>query len=495
MAGVLLLAVTHRLDRLGARNLWPDEAHSLDLARRTLPEILTYLRSNDPHPVGYYALLSFWIRVVGQDLVWMRALSLVFGVAAIVLTWRLGRRLFSATVGVGAAALLALNPFQIFASNELRMYMPLEFLALLSTWTLWRARESADRHVWWVGYGASVALMLYVSYYAFPLIAGHALWIFLHRMRVTARQAGIAALTGLVLYAPWIPYLRYTAAILGSNPLGWRGQPIYATYVPELIASQTFGGYLFNMLSYHSFRGLDLEYFGMFLFLFLVLAAAGVFVLGRMNRPARSLIALCWLVPVILVVLISLAFGRVAAYAYHLNFLQPFLALFVAAGMIHLRDAVANAPGSLVALGAVLGVLAFMAPAVDNLQWNPDYQYYRFDRAARLVRDLYEPTDVVVYLPQGIHLNFEFYFDPPGKKLGVVMDLRQWTIESLRDSIRDVARSLTPADRRVWVVYSPPVPEGGMRELVTAITQQGYRLAIIHDYKGVDVGLLVRPLR
>jgi uncharacterized membrane protein len=314
---VLLLAVTHRWERLGDRNLWPDEAYSLDLAQRTIPDILAFLRANDAHPVGYYAVLSLWIRAFGENLATMRTLSVIFGLAAVALVWRLGRRLFSPAVGVGAAALLALNPFQIFASNELRMYMPLEFLALLSTWTLWRAHESAAGYAWWAAYGASLAAMAYVSYYAFLLVPAHLLWIFLHRSPgQTARQVGVAAVTAAVFYAPWISYLASLATFLRNNPLLWRAQPIWPTYLPELVASQTFGGYLFNMLSYHSTQGMDLKYYGIFLFPFVALAAAGARALGRINRPARSLMALCWVLPVGVVVLASLALRNVAAYHF-----------------------------------------------------------------------------------------------------------------------------------------------------------------------------------
>ncbi|MBI3997982.1 MAG: hypothetical protein HY355_03035, partial [Armatimonadetes bacterium] len=72
MLGVSLLAMLLRLERLGSRTLWPDEAYSLDVARRSLPEILAFIRGSDAHPAGYYALLSVWIRLVGEHLAWMR---------------------------------------------------------------------------------------------------------------------------------------------------------------------------------------------------------------------------------------------------------------------------------------------------------------------------------------------------------------------------------------------------------------------------------------
>ncbi len=496
MAGILLLAASLRWERLGSRNLWQDEAFSLDAARRSIPAMLAFVRANDAHPVGYYMLLSVWIRTVGENLAWMRALSAIFGVVAILLTWRMGRRLFSPGVGVGAAALLALNPFQIFASNELRMYMPLEVLAIASTWALWWASSSPRGYSRWIVYGVSLALMGYISYYSFLLIPAHVLWLFLHHPpRRAARQAGVAILTALILYAPWTPYVAGSTGLVRGGLLNVRGQGLWSTYVPELLASQTFGGYLFNMLSYHNIKGLDLQYYGVILFPFLVLIAAGASVLGGINGRARNLAGLCWLVPVTLVVAASLALGKVMAYAYHLNFLQPFLALFVAAGVIHFREAVDRSPSALLTLTTIAGVLVFFAPAVDNLQSNPDYQAYRFDNAAGFVKKLYQPGDVVIYLPQGVRRGFSFYFVPPGRELGVEIDASHRTKEAVQASIQKVADSLTPADKRVWLVYMLPVPEGTVRGLVESIEQRGYRRVDFQDFKGIFLGLLVRPIR
>lgn len=294
VASVTGLAALVRWERLGTRNLWPDEAFSLDLARRGFSDLLAQLRVSDAHPIGYYFLLSHWIRAFGEDLATMRLLSAMFGVAAVALTWWFGRRLFSPAVGVGAAALVALNPFQIFASNELRMYMPLEFVALSSTLILWRARSTGSYYRWWIAYGASLAAMVYISYYAFLLIPAHLIWIVVHeKPHVALRQIGVAAITAAILYAPWAPQLMPLANFLRSNPLLWRAQPIWPTYVPELLAAQTFGGYVFNAVSYHSTQALELKYYGLFLFPFVLLAGVGFRALGVINRTARSLVALC----------------------------------------------------------------------------------------------------------------------------------------------------------------------------------------------------------
>lgn len=492
--GILLLATSLRLEVIGIRGLWQDEAFSLDAARRTVPDLLAFLRDAEPHPPGYYLLLSLWRQIVGEDLARLRALSAAFGLGAILLTWRMGRSLFSPAIGVAGAALVAVNPFQIMASNELRMYMPLECASLAATWALWRASRASRPLGWATVYGALMALAAYASYYAMLLAAAHAVWLVAARpWRRAARVALPATLAAAILYAPWL-------AVLARGPLPavyvgqWR-QALWPSYVPEILAAQTFGGYIFDASTYFTLRGLAVQYYGILLFPFLALAAAGLSAIGRIDRPGRNLLLLSWTVPIGAVVAASLAAGYVAAYAYHLNFLQPFMALMIGAGVARFRDEVAAAPRALVVVGAALIVAAFVAPAVDNLQTNPAYQAYRYDQAARLVRTQYRPGDAVVFIPLGAYRGFGYYFAPPGKRLGIPVTAQTFNRDALRGPIADAVAHLGPDDTRVWLVYSSPLPEGTIEDLVAAIEARGYRRVTVSDFQGVFVGLLVRPVR
>ena len=147
-----------------------------------------------------------WIRWFGTGLAAMRVLSLLFGVAAVALTWAVGRQMCSPPIGVVAAALVALHPYQIFSSNELRMYAPLTALALVSTWCVWRAADPRARWWRWAVYGASVAVMGYVSYYAWLLVPAQVLWLARPAVAAGRDAAGLAGAVALAWYAPWIPW-------------------------------------------------------------------------------------------------------------------------------------------------------------------------------------------------------------------------------------------------------------------------------------------------
>jgi uncharacterized membrane protein len=484
LAAVFLLALSLRLELLPVRTLWHDEAYSLEVARRPVGYIWANLPHADPHPPGYYVMLRLWTQAFGKDLVTARTLSLLWGLSAVLLTWGLARRLGGPLVGLAAAALVALNPFQIYNSHEVRMYAPLTAAAVLSTWALLRA-EDHDRAVDWILYGTMAAGMLYLSYYAGPLLVAHGVWMALRRRW---RGGVLSAATALLLYLPWLPALRQS---LLANPIPYR-DPMRPTYVLELFAVHAFGGHLLGMPGYLRWPGLEWTYQPLLVFPFAVLAAAGVEDLRRRDRAGCGLLCLSWALPVATFVLASLVLRREAAYFYHLMYLQPFVAVALGAGIVGLREVVQRASPFLVSAVAAAGVLLFLWPAIDNLQGNPAYQGYRYDLAASYLRTQYRSGDVVVYYMGGAQAALHRYFDPPGPEIAIDPDVRRWSREAMRRHFREAVRLLRPEHRRIWLILVSPVPPGSVEDLVRELESRGYRRGPIHDFNGIRVGLLVR---
>jgi uncharacterized membrane protein len=499
---IVALAAALRLYLLGIRPLWIDEAFSLAVASKPLRDIPAIVRANDVHPIGYYALLAVWVRVFGYGLAAARFPSLLFGLAAVLLNWRIGRLWFSPAVGLGAAALVALNPFQIIAANEIRMYPMLECLALASTWILWEATQHVADRRWWAAYGLSAAAMAYTSYYAFILISAQAAWAWLaqpphlrgtrlrdaqpsSRRRATANlvlAAGVAALC----YLPWAAYL---LAAPGTGMLPHL--PFVPGYVLGLAADQTFGGYMFGAGNYQDFGiGLPLEYALPLLAPFIVLLGAGTILLGRVNTAAARLVALSWACPLLFVVLASVALRQIAAYPRHLVFLQPFAALLMAGGIVRAWQ---YAPSRRIVQALAVGLLvaAFGYPAAA--QFNLAVQHNRYDLAAGLVESRYESGDAVVYFPAGTELAFQYYFRPPGLQIRVLWTRTQWSRQGFEPAIRRAA-DVVAASRsgRVWLVYSLPWPRGSLNDLVEALKTKNYRPGPSWDFHDLWVTLVTR---
>ena len=502
--GVMVVAFALRLYLLGSRPLWLDEAYSLGVAGRSIRDILAFLRVSDAHPLGYYALLSVWLRWAGAGLAEARLPSLLFGLAAVFLTWRIGRRLFSVPVGLVAAGIVALNPFQIIAANEIRMYPLLECTALASTWLVWRAAQSSGAR-WWAAYGVSAAAMAYTSYYAFLLIPAQALWAWWPKMPAGPEAAGShsvgasrrqtlgnlssAGVAFALCYLPWMPYVLE----LPNRPVPAR-QPPHLDYLLGLAASQTFGGYLFSAGNYH-WTGVRLPVAGALLLLlpFVGLLGLGIAALGRVNAPARLLVLLSWGGPLLLVVCASFARGVIAAYPRHLVFLEPFAAMLLAGAIVEVWRRLSAIPlrPAVVPAAACLLLAAFGYPAVA--QFNPATQYYHYDLAAGLVQSHYQRGDAVVYFPAGTQLAFRYYFAPPGPEVRVVADRHAWSRAAFQPAIQTAADAAAAGGAgRIWLVYSLPWPKGSLSDLVRALEERGYRAGPSWDFRDLWVTSFTR---
>ncbi len=159
---ILFGAFAYRLQRLGAASLWYDETVSLYLARLDLAA-LTRHTAGDIHPPLYYYLLHFWGRLAGWSEFSAAFLSLFFGVLLVALVYRVARDLTPphptpplrapsplscspnrrGERGLGvrgevAAFLIAVSPFNLWYSQEVRMYTLGAVLGLASVWFLAR---------------------------------------------------------------------------------------------------------------------------------------------------------------------------------------------------------------------------------------------------------------------------------------------------------------------------------------------------------------------
>ena len=138
---ILVLAAFLRFYRLDAQSLWADEGNSVSLSGRSL-DLITAGAAHDIHPPLYYYLLHFWMRVFGNSEFAVRSLSALLGTGLVYLTYLLGRQLSNYWLGLVAAFLSAISPFQVYYSQEARMYILLAALSALSVYSFIRFLEA-----------------------------------------------------------------------------------------------------------------------------------------------------------------------------------------------------------------------------------------------------------------------------------------------------------------------------------------------------------------
>lgn len=116
--------------------MWYDEGHSILVAVQQFPfGIDNFLFTKDfQHTPFYFYFLHFWLKIFGTSEILLRFSSAIFGIAIIPLTYIVAKKLYKndKIVGIISAILVTVSPLMIYYSIEVRMYMMVTFLAVLS---------------------------------------------------------------------------------------------------------------------------------------------------------------------------------------------------------------------------------------------------------------------------------------------------------------------------------------------------------------------------
>jgi mannosyltransferase len=421
---VLLLALGLRCYLLDGQSLWADEGNSAALALRSLSTI-TRDAAHDIHPPLYYYLLHFWVGLFGNSEAALRSLSALAGTALVLATYLLGRKLFPRPTAMIAAFLAALSPFQIYYSQETRMYILVSLWAALAilffvhgikTWL--EAGPGRSRGVVFLGlYVCFTTAALYTHYYAFtvPLVTNLAyalamiVYPRLRRLRTLAAWAG-AQLATVVLYLPWL-------RLAGGQLTTWPA------------VSESFGlSFLAQGLLRIFSLGLSVEprttpivlAFGL-----LLLLGALPFVLWRRGRrwpeplPRLRLAALIFTLlylclPILIMYVLSLS--RPAYDPKFLLLVTPAFHLLLARGISleWLRPEADSRPGLLARWPVVAALLLFVVgasvPSLRNYYFEPKYARDDYRGIARYISAAGREGDAVILNAPGQMDIFSYYY-------------------------------------------------------------------------------------
>lgn len=177
-----------RLYRLGAQSLWGDEALSALIAAASSTDVLNNAFAS-VHPPGYYFLLHLWQFAAGGTDLALRYPSAFLGVLSIVLTFQLGRNIRSKRLGLWAAGITALAPFQVFYSQEARMYTLLYCITcvlMLAYVRLWQGGGPG----WWALFALTAVFGLWTHFFTGFVVAALGGHFFLLRLASRCSDEG-----------------------------------------------------------------------------------------------------------------------------------------------------------------------------------------------------------------------------------------------------------------------------------------------------------------
>jgi uncharacterized membrane protein len=129
---LILLGYWLRVHNLDAFSFWTDEGLTPERSGYPIAQILRNeiviqgVVTRDTHPPLYYLIIHVTRQLFGLGDFAFRYPSVLFGVLLIPLIYQLARRMGGLGLGLIVALLAAVNPLQVYYSQEARMYSLLE---------------------------------------------------------------------------------------------------------------------------------------------------------------------------------------------------------------------------------------------------------------------------------------------------------------------------------------------------------------------------------
>ncbi|GIK41188.1 MAG: hypothetical protein BroJett011_50210 [Chloroflexota bacterium] len=237
--GLTLLAFLLRVYRLEVQSYWIEEAWTLYFAKLPLSELWRSLLTEEPKPPFYYFATLYWIQWVGDGEYALRFFSLVFGVMAVPLSYRLGQALGDDRLGILTALLMTVAPYQIWHSQEARMYSIFTAASMMSMWGFVKMLPDLEgfqkplkskRWRWWLLYVAGTEWAILTHYHALVVIGSQGLFLLLTWRRHWRSYLAWAG-TLIVIFLIYLPWLVVSSALL-QRFLHWLEQPtLWETFV------------------------------------------------------------------------------------------------------------------------------------------------------------------------------------------------------------------------------------------------------------------------
>ena len=373
-------------------HIWLDEALTIEISGRHLPQLFAALR-HDGSPPLYYLLLHYWMDLFGNGDLAVRALSGVLSVATLPLAYFAGRRVARVAAsfghiephaelrtGVAALLLFATSPYAIRYGTEARMYCLVVFLALAFALVLARALEAPSLRRW-AAVTAVTAALAYTHYWTLLMLASVAIFLLLqarrrHAYRQLCLHALYAMLAAIILFLPWAPNFVFQMLHTGTP---W-APPVHAEVLLDTVFSwagpASVGALLALILLLMAFLGFSARP-----------ADDGLHLTLSGRVPGRYLAAM-WLVPLVLAYLTNALGGSAYAERYTGISLPPFLLMAgLGIGLLQSRAAVTG-----------LLVLVSVTGLIGGWSLNGDERTNAAEVATRIEQQA-RPGDVVAYCP------------------------------------------------------------------------------------------------
>jgi len=457
MWAIVVLGAVLRLFALGHKSFWFDEIASVAIARRAAPVFWHFLWHDEGNMALYYVLLRPWLHFgYGEGMV--RMLSVVPGILSIPVMQLLGSRLFGRETGILAAALLALNPCAIAASQEARAYGFLVLAVLFSTYLFVLLIEKPSYKLAW-GYAIVAGMTCYFHYFGVLVPVAHAVsLIALPENRRAWRPLLLAAAIIAVSASPilWLIHAQDVGHISWVRPFSL----LELYHLGVFLAAS--GGKAFGavLLAFYLVLG------GFFVARFIALRREHE---DELQRWRYTLVASALVSPVVITLLISIV--RPVFYHRFLIICLPAWVLMAAVGITQIRSRAGRCStvAAMLALSLICAIVLYRHVTED---WRGAVSY--------LIANA-RPDDRVLYYQSVGQFAGESYRDwlPEGS------GRRPAAVEANPPSME--WNSEIDHAPRVWLVLYRSEPDGPGSRVIEQELAKGYDRGQQEKFRGVTV--------
>jgi len=233
---IVLLSSALRFVSLDRMALWGDEACMVYLCDQPVAKIVQILASEerpdvDVAPPLYFVLLHGWMKLFGESVKAFRGYSVLFGILTVMGAIWLGTVILNRTTGLLLGLLTAINPMQIWYSQEGRMYSMAAFLSTVTLVYVGKIRKKPELLRNWVLFWTVSSALVYTQYYGFLLIGSVTVFSILdmknhkgEKRKIFINRWLLTLFIWSLVFLPWLPVLfrDYThASAPGGFPINF----------------------------------------------------------------------------------------------------------------------------------------------------------------------------------------------------------------------------------------------------------------------------------
>lgn len=440
------------------RSLWLDEAMlARNIISRNAIELLRPLDYQQSAPIAYLLLARLAV-VLGGPGEWMlRLVSLVSGIAALLLLAAFARRLFNPWSAALAGAIMALAPLLIYYSNETKQYS-LDVLVTVLALYLFLFLRRPQTGVRAVVAALAGTALIWLSHPSLFTLAAAGLVAFVEAARRGDRRSAGWLIAVAVAWAASVATLTiFSLSSMVSNTFlldFWDNGFMPAPWPP------------LPLLNWLWLKITDLTGFTLQLTAVSVLAiVAAIPIIARRDRGLLA----------VLLLPIGLAFLASALRLYPLLdrlllFSTPLVALLVGEGTVAIARRL-RPLGRLPAIGVVIALLAPILLETPDLLRNPQFKEELRPVMSHVARSWQEGDRILLYY-SSVH-PFVYYqprYDFDGNAI-TILESSRFDSAPYYQAIDD----LIAEGGRVWIIFSHVYTWGDINEEVLIINYLSYR--------------------